>query len=45
VVDILTNKELAQRLATNAKQLVVEEYSWSVISRQLDKIYQELGGA
>jgi glycosyltransferase involved in cell wall biosynthesis len=42
---VLTNKSLAQKLAVKAKKLVYDKYNWQVISRQLDKIYQQLGGA
>jgi len=44
-IQVLTNKSLAQKLAVKAKKLVYDKYNWQVISRQLDKIYQQLGGA
>ena len=44
-IQVLTNQKLAQKLAVKAKKLVYDKYNWQVISRQLDKIYQQLGGA
>ncbi|MFH0943087.1 MAG: glycosyltransferase family 4 protein [Candidatus Beckwithbacteria bacterium] len=44
-VAVLTDKALAAKLAYNAKDLVYTQYNWQIISRTLDKIYQQLGGA
>lgn len=42
---VLTNQALARRMATTAQKLVYNQYNWTVISAQLDRIYQQLGGA
>jgi glycosyltransferase involved in cell wall biosynthesis len=44
-IQVLTNARLAKRLAAKAKKLVYDQYNWQIISLQLDKIYQQLGGA
>lgn len=44
-IKLLTNQALAQKLARSARELIVNRYSWLVISNELDKIYQQLGGA
>jgi sugar transferase (PEP-CTERM/EpsH1 system associated) len=41
-VRLLTDKPLHQRLATNARQLVVTRYDWDAIARQLMQIYAEV---
>ena len=43
-VKVLTDEKLSQKLTSNGKKLVYKGYNWQVISRQLDKIYQQLGG-
>lgn len=43
-VAVLTNRNLAKKLADNAKQLIIKKYSWGAISNRLDEIYQTLGG-
>ena len=42
-IAVLTNQVLAKKLADNAKRLIIQKYSWSVISKRLDRIYQTLG--
>lgn len=44
-ISVLTDEPLANRLAVNAKKLIIKQYSWLAISKHLDKIYQNLGGA
>ncbi len=43
-IAVLTERNLAKKLADNAKQLIIRKYSWGAISKRLDKIYQTLGG-
>ncbi|NMC36059.1 glycosyltransferase [Candidatus Beckwithbacteria bacterium] len=42
-IKILQDKKLQNKLAQNGKRLVSSRYDWTVISRELDRIYQELG--
>lgn len=42
-VELLTNHKLQQQLAVSAKQVVESQYNWQAISRDLDKLYRELG--
>ena len=44
-IQVLTDKNLAEKLAANGKKLVYNQYSWQAISKELDQIYQQLGGA
>lgn len=44
-IQVLTDKNLAEKLAANGKKLVYNQYNWQVISKELDQIYQQLGGA
>lgn len=43
VIKILSDKSLRQKLATNGKKFVSQNYNWANISKKLDKIYQEVG--
>jgi len=42
-VQLLKDKALQQTLAKNGKVLVTNKYDWKIISRELDRIYQDLG--
>jgi len=42
-VNLLTNKELVEKLSFSAKKLIKTKYNWQLISESLDKIYQEMG--
>lgn len=42
-VEILKNKELAKKLAINARKLVTNQFNWEKISADLDGVYQRLG--
>lgn len=42
-VEILKNKELARKLAFNARKLVTKQFNWEKISADLDDVYQRLG--
>jgi len=44
-IQVLTDKNLAEKLAANGKKLVYNQYNWQAISKKLDQIYQQLGGA
>jgi len=44
-IQVLTDQKLAKTLAINGKKLVTNQFNWQVISKQLDQIYQQLGGA
>ena len=44
-IQVLTDKNLAEKLAANGKKLVYNQYNWQAISKELDQIYQQLGGA
>lgn len=44
-IKVLLNKKLAQTLSNKAKKIVDSKYNWKAISKQLDNIYLELGGA
>lgn len=41
-VRLLTDRALYQRIATNARQLVVSRYDWDAIARRLLDIYSEM---
>lgn len=41
-VKILTNQELAAKLANNAKKLVMKSFNWEKISSDLDQIYRSM---
>jgi len=43
-IQVLTDKNLAEKLAANGKKLVYNQYNWQAISKELDQIYQQLGG-
>lgn len=42
-VQILTQKNLSEKLARNGKQLVTTYYDWKRISKILDSLYEEVG--
>ncbi len=42
VIRLLQDKELAQRLCTEARQLVVNQYDWEVITNKLVDVYKEV---
>ncbi|NMB57491.1 glycosyltransferase [Candidatus Beckwithbacteria bacterium] len=42
-LEILQEQKLQKKLAENGKRLVEKKYEWSVISGELDRIYQKLG--
>jgi polysaccharide biosynthesis protein PslH len=42
---VLSNKEIQKQLARNSYLLVSEKYSWPVIAKDLDRVYQEIGGS
>ena len=44
-ISVLTDKALAGKIAQNARGLVYTQYNWQIISKTLDQIYQQLGGA
>lgn len=42
-IKLLNNKTLYQKIADNAKRLVMEKYNWDPIAKTLSQIYEELG--
>ena len=42
-VRLINTKSLGEKIAAAAKSLVTQKYNWSIISSNLDRIYQELG--
>lgn len=44
VINILKDRNKYEKIATNAKSMVEEEYDWDPIAEKLSEIYQELGG-
>jgi glycosyltransferase involved in cell wall biosynthesis len=42
VVQVIRNKELAQRLAENGRRWVEERYDWRAVYRKLDEVYEGL---
>jgi len=44
-VKVLNDKSLWQTLSRNGKKFVSLNYDWELISKKLDKIYQEIGNA
>lgn len=42
-VRLINTKSLGAKIAAAAKHLVTQKYNWSIISSNLDRIYQELG--
>lgn len=43
-IELLTNKNLYEKIAKNAKKMVEEKYDWDPIAKKLSNIYEELGG-
>ncbi len=43
-VRLLLDNNLQTKLAKNGKELVSKHFEWSIISKELDRIYKELGG-
>ena len=41
--EVIADKKLWQKLSRNGKKFVSENYDWKLISKKLDKIYQEIG--
>ena len=41
---VLNNKDLAEKLITNARNLVVEKYDWKTVAEQFKELYFGLGG-
>ena len=44
-VDILKNSAKAEKITDKARKLVVEKFSWQIMSKQLDNIYKETARA
>ena len=44
-IKVLTNPKLAESMAKEAQAIVYQSYNWQSISRKLDQIYKQLGGA
>ncbi len=44
-IKLLTDQKTATTMAQKAKKIVYDQYNWIAISNELDKIYQQLGGA
>lgn len=44
-IQVLIDLNLAGKLAISGRKLVYNQYNWQVISKELDQIYQQLGGA
>jgi polysaccharide biosynthesis protein PslH len=42
VIDLIQNPELQQRLSTNGRRLVEEQYDWQVVLGELNRVYQDL---
>ena len=42
-IKLLKDRKLQQKMALAGRQLVKKHYNWQIISRELDRIYQELG--
>jgi len=40
---VLADKKLREKLSKNGKKYVSDNYDWKLISKKLDKIYQEIG--
>ena len=43
VVNLLKDKNLAERIGMKARELVKKEYGWEKSAEELDKVYQEVG--
>ncbi len=41
VVSLVNDRKLYEKIIVNAKRLIKEKYDWEVISRDLEKIYEE----
>lgn len=44
-IKVLTNPKFAESMAKEAQAIVYQSYNWQSISRKLDQIYKQLGGA
>ncbi|MFC1653814.1 glycosyltransferase family 4 protein [Patescibacteria group bacterium] len=42
-IKLLSDKNLQQKLANNSRELVTKNYNWPAISRDLDRVYSEVG--
>ncbi len=41
-IDVLIKENLANKLATNGKKLIAQNYDWKEISQKLDNLYEEV---
>lgn len=41
IIDVLTDDDLYQKLSSNGRKLVEQNFAWETITSRLDKIYQE----
>jgi len=42
IIKILTDHSLAETLASNARKLVEERYSWSIVTEEIESVYKEV---
>jgi glycosyltransferase involved in cell wall biosynthesis len=42
IIKILTDHSLAETLASNARKLVEEKYSWSIVTEEIESVYKEV---
>jgi len=42
-IQLLKDRQLQEKLAQNGKKLVAQQFEWSIISKELDRIYKEVG--
>lgn len=45
IVDVLGNETVRQTVVMNAKNLLLEKYDWSVVLRELERVYSDLVSA
>ena len=42
-IKVLMDKQFQEKLATNSYKLVNKHYNWQAISKELDRLYSEVG--
>jgi glycosyltransferase involved in cell wall biosynthesis len=44
MLKLLNDERLQRKLGQNARQLMIEKYSWDIVIREIEKVYREAGG-
>lgn len=44
-IEVLTNRDMVEEMARNARRLIEQNYSWDMIAQKLDSVYKEVADA